>query len=179
MENKLNIDNFFFKIPSNISCLVKDNTLFFRTKKGEFKKFLIIYGQIKILENSIICLSLNKTINKNNKNELIKFSNFLKGVTKDFSITLKLNGIGYRVISNKKYFKIKIGLNKPFSIIIPENIRIRVINRVTFFIFSSDLVQLRNFVIKIRSIRFPDSYKAKGVQYWNEVFTLKEIRKVL
>jgi large subunit ribosomal protein L6 len=80
---------------------------------------------------------------------------------------------------NKESLTIKIGYNKPVSLEIPNGITITILNRTSILIYSSDIKSLRNFLIKLRSIRKPDIYKAKGIQYLNETFKLKEIKKVL
>lgn len=179
MENKLNIKSFFFEIPQNLSFLIKDNVLYIKTSSG-FKKKVIKYGTLSV-ENTNFCLSFPTLIwnEKKNIKFLGEFSNFLKGISKGFFILLKFNGIGYRIISKNSFLKFKIGFNKPIEIKIPKNINIIVLNRVTFLISSDDICTLRNFVIKIRKIRKPDVYKAKGIQYLNETFDLKEIKKVL
>ena len=180
MENQLNKKSFFFEVPKNISFLIKDNILYIK-KSNNFDKFVLNFGQLSI-KNSLLCLTFPTLLwdEKKQIKIIVEFSNFLKGISKGFYITLKFNGIGYRIISiNKHLLKIKIGYNKPIEIAIPSDIEILVLNRLTFLVKSNNLKKLRNFVIKIRKIRKPDIYKAKGIQYLNETFKLKEIKKVL
>ena len=40
-----------------------------------------------------------------------------------------------------------------------------------------DPVAVGNFATKIKSLKFPDTYKGKGFWYKNEVKVLKEIKK--
>ena len=82
-------------------------------------------------------------------------------------------------MSNNLFLKFKIGLNKPALVKIPKGIKVNVLNRTTFCIIGEDLKKTQNFVHKIRNIRKLDVYKAKGIQYSNEIIKLKTVRKVL
>lgn len=176
MENKLSMNSFYFKIPNNINFLIKNNTLYLKNNKL-IKQFLIKNGILSVSQNHF-CISISKDLR--DSRTIIDFSNFLKGISKGFFELITLNGIGYRFLRlNKESLTIKIGYNKPISLEIPNGITITILNRTSILIYSSDIKSLRNFLIKLRSIRKPDIYKAKGIQYFKEEFKCKEIKKTI
>jgi len=176
MENKLN--KISFRI-SNLPFLIKNNKLYIK-KNNRYIKFVIKNVIIKTNKEGIDLYFNSILWDKSNFNKVIlEFSNLLRGFSKGFSVILKFNGVGYRILSNNLFLKFKIGLNKPALVKIPKGIKVNVLNRTTFCIIGEDLKKTQNFVHKIRNIRKLDVYKAKGIQYSNEIIKLKTVRKVL
>ena len=145
MKNKLNLVKYSFQIPLEISCLIKNNILFIKKNKKIYK-FSSLYGQLK-LKNNCIYLIVNKNIwdKKKFKSNNLELSNLLQGYSLGFTIKLIFKGVGYRILSKKKILTFKIGLNKPVSIIIPDEIKVYILDRTTFYLQSNNLRKLRNY----------------------------------
>jgi ribosomal protein L6P/L9E len=83
-----------------------------------------------------------------------------------------LVGTGFKVFNSKinkgHEFIFKIGLSHLIKVIIPENItfEIKKLNEIKFFSYDKEL--LGSFLNFVASMRFPDSYKGRGLLISNQ-----------
>lgn len=79
-----------------------------------------------------------------------------------FKRKLTLKGLGFRItLIEKKQVEFKLGFSHLIRLNIPQNIKVRT-KKNFMFLESSDLVLLGNFIHKVISLKYPDSYKGKG-----------------
>lgn len=95
-------------------------------------------------------------------------ANMVEGVTKQFTITLILQGVGYRASVEGTSLKLNLGFSHPIEIEIPEGISVEVVQNTTINIKACDKEQLGFFAAKVRSWRPPEPYKGKGILYKDE-----------
>ena len=95
-------------------------------------------------------------------------ANMVEGITEQFTITLILQGVGYRASLEGASLKLNLGFSHSVIINIPEGITVEVIQNTTINIKSCDKEQLGFFAAKIRSWRPPEPYKGKGILYKDE-----------
>jgi large subunit ribosomal protein L6 len=95
-------------------------------------------------------------------------SNMVEGVTEQFTITLILQGVGYRANVEGTSLKLNLGFSHVVEILIPEGISVEVIQNTTINIKACDKEQLGFFAAKVRSWRPPEPYKGKGILYKGE-----------
>jgi len=95
------------------------------------------------------------------------------GVTKGFSKTLIVNGVGYRAEVKGNLLVLNLGYSNIIEFVIPEGITCTVEgqNKVTVAAIDKQLVG--QTAAEIRSLRKPEPYKGKGVKYENEVIRRK------
>jgi len=99
--------------------------------------------------------------------------NAVTGVTKGFSKDLEINGVGYRAQLAGKAVSFTLGYTHPIEFPIPEGIQIAVDKQTKLTVSGVDRQQVGQVAAKIRSLRPPDVYKAKGVKYATEVVRKK------
>ena len=90
------------------------------------------------------------------------------GVTEQFSITLVLQGVGYRASVQGESLILNLGFSHPVEISIPEGITVEVVQNTTINLRACDKEQLGFFAAKVRSWRPPEPYKGKGILYKDE-----------
>lgn len=99
-------------------------------------------------------------------------NNMVEGVTKGFSKTLEIIGVGYRASMNGDVLELSLGYSHPFFFIAPEGISIEVDTKTTknarIIISGYDKGLVGQVAAKIRSLRKPEPYKGKGIRYLNE-----------
>jgi large subunit ribosomal protein L6 len=95
-------------------------------------------------------------------------ANMVEGVTQQFTITLILQGVGYRASVEGASLKLNLGFSHPVEIEIPEGISVEVVQNTTINIKACDKEQLGFFAAKVRSWRPPEPYKGKGILYKDE-----------
>ena len=95
-------------------------------------------------------------------------ANMVEGITEQFTITLILQGVGYRASVDGTSLKLNLGFSHPVEIIIPNGISVEVVQNTTINIKACDKEQLGFFAAKVRSWRPPEPYKGKGILYKGE-----------
>ena len=100
-------------------------------------------------------------------------ANMVTGVTTGFSKTLEIVGVGYRVVAKGKDLEFSLGFSHPVVVTPPEGITFRVEAPTRFVVEGIDKQLVGETAARIRKLRKPDPYKAKGVRYQGEVIRRK------
>jgi large subunit ribosomal protein L6 len=94
--------------------------------------------------------------------------NMVAGVTQGYSKTLEIVGVGYRVQARGKDLEFSLGFSHPVLVTPPEGITFRVEAPTRFVVEGIDKQLVGETAARIRKLRKPDPYKAKGVRYQGE-----------
>jgi large subunit ribosomal protein L6 len=94
--------------------------------------------------------------------------NMVTGVTQGYSKTLEIVGVGYRVQAKGKDLEFSLGFSHPVLVTPPEGITFRVEAPTRFVVEGIDKQLVGETAARIRKLRKPDPYKAKGVRYQGE-----------
>lgn len=99
--------------------------------------------------------------------------NMVEGVEKNFSKSLDVNGVGYRV--EKKGSDLVMNLGFSHQVIVSEvpGITIDVPNPNQIVISGPDKQKVGQFAAEVREKRPPEPYKGKGIKYSDEVIRRK------
>jgi large subunit ribosomal protein L6 len=100
-------------------------------------------------------------------------ANMVTGVTTGYSKTLEIVGVGYRVAAKGKDLEFSLGFSHPVVVTPPEGINFRVEAPTRFVVEGIDKQLVGETAARIRKLRKPDPYKAKGVRYQGEVIRRK------
>jgi large subunit ribosomal protein L6 len=99
--------------------------------------------------------------------------NMVAGVTEGYSKTLEIVGVGYRVQAKGRDLEFSLGFSHPVVVTPPEGITFRVEVPTRFVVEGIDKQLVGETAARIRKLRKPDPYKAKGVRYQGEVIRRK------
>jgi large subunit ribosomal protein L6 len=94
--------------------------------------------------------------------------NMVTGVTQGYSKTLEIVGVGYRVQARGTDLEFSLGFSHPVLVTPPEGITFRVEAPTRFVVEGIDKQLVGETAARIRKLRKPDPYKAKGVRYQGE-----------
>ncbi len=100
-------------------------------------------------------------------------ANMITGVTAGYSKALEISGVGYRVQAKGSNLEFSLGYSHPILIEAPEGITFKVESPTKFSVEGIDKQKVGEVAAKIRKLRKPDPYKAKGVKYAGEVIRRK------
>src|ERR1700755_457069 len=100
-------------------------------------------------------------------------ANMVTGVTTGFSKTLEIVGVGYRVAAKGRDLEFSLGFSHPVVVSPPEGIPFRLEAPTRFVVEGIDKQLVGETAARIRKLRKPDPYKAKGVRYQGEVIRRK------
>ncbi|HHV64503.1 MAG TPA: 50S ribosomal protein L6 [Peptococcaceae bacterium] len=101
-------------------------------------------------------------------------ANMIEGVTKGFSKSLDLVGVGYRASLQGKKLVLAVGKSHPVEMEPWEGIEIEVPAPNKIIIKGIDKEKVGVFAANVREQRPPEPYKGKGIKYENEVIRRKE-----
>ena len=104
-------------------------------------------------------------------------NNMIEGVTKGFTKTLEINGVGYKASVAGNILTMYLGYSHDIKMIIPKGIEIKCPKPTQIDIFGHDKQLVGEVAVSIRSLRKPEPYKGKGVKYADEVIVRKVGKK--
>ena len=94
--------------------------------------------------------------------------NMVEGVTKGFSKTLEIQGVGWNAQAQGKKLTLNIGFCHQVALDVPEGLQVTTPNPTQIEIAGVDKQQVGQFAASIRAIRPPEPYKGKGIRYRGE-----------
>ena len=99
-------------------------------------------------------------------------ANCVEGVSKGFSKTLEVIGVGFKVAVKGNIIDLSVGFSHPVLIELPKGLEAKVEgNKLTISGIDKELVG--EYAARIRRIRKPEPYKGKGIKYDNEIIRRK------
>ena len=104
-------------------------------------------------------------------------NNMVTGVSKGFSVTLEINGVGYRAAMQGNTLNLQLGYSHEIAYPIPSDVKI-VCERPTLInVSGADRQRVGQIAAEIRAYRPPEPYKGKGIKYSTETVRRKEGKK--
>ena len=104
-------------------------------------------------------------------------NNMVTGVATGFSVTLEINGVGYRAAVQGSTLNLQLGYSHEIAYPIPSDVNI-VCERPTLIrVSGADRQRVGQIAAEIRAYRPPEPYKGKGIKYSTETVRRKEGKK--
>jgi large subunit ribosomal protein L6 len=94
--------------------------------------------------------------------------NMVEGVSKGFSKTLEIQGVGYKAEAKPYGVNLIVGYSHPVKYEAPKGIKITVDNNTVVKIEGADKELVGQVAAELRSVRPPEPYKGKGIRYQGE-----------
>ena len=99
-------------------------------------------------------------------------ANCIEGVSKGFSKTLEVIGVGYKVAVSGSSIELSVGYSHPVKMDLPKELDAKVEgNKLT--ISGADKQLVGEMAARIRRVRPPEPYKGKGIKYSDEIIRRK------
>ena len=95
-------------------------------------------------------------------------ANMVEGVTKGFSKTLEIQGVGYRAALKGKNIELSVGYSHPVQIEAPDGVEFEVPQPTQVIVKGSSKQAVGEIAAQIRKVRPPEPYKGKGIRYEGE-----------
>ena len=97
----------------------------------------------------------------------------VEGVTKGFTKTLEINGVGYRAALQGKKLVLTIGYSHPVEFDARPGIEFEVPAPNRIIVKGANKQQVGQMAAEIRGARPPEPYKGKGIKYATETIRRK------
>ena len=95
-------------------------------------------------------------------------ANMVTGVTAGYARDLEISGTGYRAVIQGKKLQLSLGFSHPVEIDPPQGITFVAETPQKLRVSGIDKQLVGEMAAKIRALRVPDPYKAKGIKYAEE-----------
>lgn len=170
------IGNSPITVPAGVEINLEGNIITIKGPKGILKRK--IHENMKInIENNIITIirpneePFNKSLHGLTRTLI---DNMIKGVVKEFTKELEINGVGYRASKQGKTLVLNLGYSHPIKMEEPEGIIFEVPNQNQIIVKGIDKELVGQTAAEIRTKRPPEVYRGKGIKYATEHIRRKE-----
>jgi large subunit ribosomal protein L6 len=95
-------------------------------------------------------------------------ANMVEGVTKGFTKTLEIQGVGYRAALRGADLELNVGFSHPVVKKAPQGITFEVPQPTQVIVKGIDKQKVGQVAAEVRAVRPPEPYKGKGIRYEGE-----------
>jgi large subunit ribosomal protein L6 len=162
-------------VPSGVKVDIKGGTITVNGPKGELSRKIPAEMTVK-LEDSVVTVSRPSDSKKHRSYHGLTRSlvaNMVEGVSKGFTKSLDIVGVGYRAEKTGEKLTIRIGYSHTVEVTPLPGTSLNVEGNNKIIVSGIDKEVVGEMAAEIRAIRRPDSYKGKGIRYTGEVVRLK------
>src|SRR2546430_2976698 len=96
-------------------------------------------------------------------------ANMVTGVTTGYAKDLEISGTGYRAVLAGKKLQLALGFSHPIEIDPPAGVSFALETPQKVKVSGTDKQMVGEMAARIRALRVPDPYKAKGIKYAEEI----------
>lgn len=162
-------------IPIEVEVKIEGNRLNVKGPKGAINKTVHSNMKIEFIDNKLYVkrqsdLRLDKSLHGLTRAII---NNMVVGVMEGFNKQLIIEGIGYKASLQGKTLVLTLGYSHPINYNPPEGIKIEVGQKGEVTVRGIDKELVGQVAANIREFRVPDSYKAKGIRYADEIIHKK------
>ena len=163
------------EIPKGVTVTCEGSTVTVKGPKGELKKTFHSDLGIKTENGNVIVSRPSDEKNHKSLHGLTRtlISNMVEGVTKGYSKTLEIAGVGYKAESRPYGLQFALGYSHAIEYRAPAGIKLTAPNPTTVQVEGSDKEIVGQVAAEIRGLRPPEPYKGKGIKYAGEIVRRK------
>jgi large subunit ribosomal protein L6 len=162
-------------IPKGVTITCEGSTVTVKGPKGELKKTFHPDLGIKTENGNVLVTrpSYEKAHKSLHGLTRTLIYNMVEGVTKGYSKTLEIAGVGYKAEPKPYGLMFALGYSHPIEYKAPAGIKLTAPNPTTVQIDGADKEIVGQVAAEIRGLRPPEPYKGKGIKYAGEIIRRK------
>jgi large subunit ribosomal protein L6 len=166
-------------VPSGVTVEIANRILKAKGKLGELSLKLSDEVEAKLEDGKVLVIPRSETKRARTLWGTTRalVNNMVGGVSKGFSKTLEINGVGYRAQVQGKNLQLQLGYSHDVIYPIPAGVTIKCEKPTQITISGADRQRVGQVAAEIRAFRKPEPYKGKGIKYDNERILRKEGKK--
>ena len=162
-------------VPAGVTVeIAENNQVTVKGPKGTLSRVLPAEMEIKQEGEEITVSRPNDLKKMRSLHGLTRtlINNMVIGVTRGYTKTLEINGVGFRAAKSGNKLTLNLGFSHPVEMVDPEGIETAVDgNKIT--VSGIDKEKVGQFAAEIRDKKRPEPYKGKGIKYADEVILRK------
>ncbi len=157
-------------VPKGVNLDLQGSTVAVKGPKGELRRTL--HPEMKLTLDDGTLTVERPSEDKRHKalhgltRTLVQ--NMVEGVSKGFTKTLEIQGVGYKAEAKPYGVNLIVGYSHPVKYEAPKGIKISVENNTVVKVEGADKEVVGQVAAELRSVRPPEPYKGKGIRYQGE-----------
>ena len=157
-------------IPKGVTLQVDGNTVAVKGPRGELRRSLHPDMEIALKDNQFTVARPSEEKRHKALHGLTRtlVQNMVEGVSKGFSKSLEIQGVGYKAEAKPYGVNLIVGFSHPVKYEAPKGIKISVDNNVMIKVEGADKELVGQVAAELRQVRPPEPYKGKGIRYVGE-----------
>jgi large subunit ribosomal protein L6 len=166
-------------LPQGVTATIKDRDVKVKGPKGELSLRVLEGIDVKVEKEGISVTPREMTDQMRARWGMQRtlVNNLVEGVSKGFSQTLEINGVGFRAAVQGKNLQLQLGFSHDVVYPIPVGIDIKCEKPTIIVVSGADKQKVGQVSAEIRGFRKPEPYKGKGIKYAEEKIRRKEGKK--
>ena len=157
-------------VPKGVNLDLQGSTVAVKGPKGELRRTLHPEMKVSLQDGSFTVERPSDDKRHKALHGLTRtlVQNMVEGVSKGFSKTLEIQGVGYKAEAKPYGVNLIVGYSHPVKYEAPKGIKISVENNTVVKIEGADKEVVGQVAAELRSVRPPEPYKGKGIRYQGE-----------
>jgi large subunit ribosomal protein L6 len=162
-------------VPTGVTVTTEGSTVKVKGPKGELTKTFHADLAIKVDNGNVVVERPSDEKHHKALHGLTRtlINNMVEGVTKGYSKTLEIAGVGYKAEPRPYGLQFALGYSHPIEYKAPAGIKLSAPNPTTVQVEGADKEIVGQVAAEIRSLRPPEPYKGKGIKYMGEIIRRK------
>jgi large subunit ribosomal protein L6 len=157
-------------LPKGVTLDLQGQVVAVKGPKGELRRTLHPEMQLSLADGNFTIARPSEEKRHKALHGLTRtlVQNMVDGVSKGFSKTLEIQGVGYKAETKPYGVNLIVGFSHPVKYEAPKGIKISVENNTTVKIEGADKEAVGQVAAELRAVRPPEPYKGKGIRYQGE-----------
>ncbi len=163
-------------VPDKVKISVQDGKVGVQGAKGQLEFSFDPCVSMQVNNSEIVVSRTEETRRAKAIHGMTRklVANMVEGVSKGFTRTLEISGVGYRAeVVGKSAVQFTLGYSHPIMFQLPNGIQVKVDRQTVITLEGIDRQLLGEVAVAIRRLRPPDPYKAKGIKFAEETIRRK------
>ena len=168
------------KIPDKVDVKIENNVVLVKGPNGTLSFEYRNLVKISNVNNEIKIERIDDVTATRSYHGMARsiVNNMIIGVTKGFSKTLLVEGVGYKAEARGNTLVLNVGFSNAVEYVLSKDLKLNVEGGNKITISGTDKQKIGQVSAEIRSIRPPEPYKGKGIRYEGEHIRRKERKSV-
>jgi large subunit ribosomal protein L6 len=157
-------------VPKGVTLQVEGNSVAVKGPRGELRRELHPEMEIALKDGQFTVARPSEEKRHKALHGLTRtlVQNMVEGVSKGFSKSLEIQGVGYKAEAKPYGVNLIVGFSHPVKYEAPKGIKISVDNNVMVKVEGADKELVGQVAAELRQVRPPEPYKGKGIRYVGE-----------
>ena len=162
-------------VPNGVTVTIDGNRVTVKGPKGELSRTVHSDMQLAQEDGTVTVSRPSDEPNHRALHGLTRslVATMVEGVTKGFSKTLEITGVGFKAEARPYGLQFALGYSHPIEVRAPAGVTLTAPNPTTVVVAGADKEAVGRIASEIRKLRKPEPYKGKGVKYQGEIIRRK------